>query len=389
MMKTHIWVIQEREAREDHPAIQTAGAWLRRGEQIAFPTETVYGLGADARSTAAVEGIYKAKGRPSDNPLIVHIADRQQLDELVSDELAAAERELAERLIARFWPGPLTLVLPVRPGVVSPRVTAGLATVAVRMPDHPLALALIRAAGCPIAAPSANRSGRPSPTTACHVEHDLAGRIAGIIDGGPTAVGLESTVVAVGPRGGLELLRPGGVTQQQLREAAPDVPLTLAPELLPSAAGAAVAPAAGTAVAAQHEPVGGGPAPRSPGMKYAHYAPQGEMRVIIGGPSAASQGAAAAYAASLLADAKRQGRRTGVLTYAEHADRYDGVDHIAVCGSLRDLTTVAHQLYDALRSFDEAHIDYIVAEGCPAEGVGDAIMNRLLKAAAYRVERVD
>lgn len=355
----------------EHPDIQAAAKLLREGELVAFPTETVYGLGADATNTSAVEAIYHAKGRPSDNPLIVHIAERSQLDELIADSVSQEERELAERLIARFWPGPLTLVLPVRPGAVSPRVTAGLATVAVRMPDHPLALALIRASGRPIAAPSANRSGRPSPTTARHVAEDLAGRIAGIIDGGPTTVGLESTVVAILPRG-LELLRPGGVTQQQLREAAPDVPLR-APEL-PSAAA---------------QPIQPDEAPRSPGMKYAHYAPRGEMRVILGGSSPASRAAVIDHAASLLAEAKRQGRRTGVLTYAEHEGRYHGVDHIAVCGSLRDLRTVARQLYDALRSFDEAGIDFIVAEGCPAEGVGEAIMNRLIKAAAYRIERVE
>jgi len=378
MMKvTKVWTIEEQDAREDHPGIAEAAELLRAGELVAFPTETVYGLGADARSTSAVEGIYAAKGRPSDNPLIVHIADRAQLAELVSETIPAAERELAERLIASFWPGPLTLVLPARPGAVSPRVTAGLTTVAVRMPDHPLALALIRAAGLPIAAPSANRSGRPSPTTARHVADDLAGRIAGILDGGPTSVGLESTVVAVGPRG-LELLRPGGVTQQALRDALPDVPLTLAPELQRHADA--------SPDAQQQEQAA---APRAPGMKYAHYAPQGEMRVVTCGPSAASRAAVPDRAAALLAEAKRRGLRTGVLTYEEHADRYAGVDRVAVCGSLRDLSTTAHRLYDALRSFDEAGIEYIVAEGCPTEGVGEAIMNRLMKAAAYRIERID
>jgi len=374
--ETKIWTIEEEDVREDHPGILEAAELLKLGELVAFPTETVYGLGADARSTSAVEGIYAAKGRPSDNPLIVHIADRAQLTGLVSETIPAAERELAERLIASFWPGPLTLVLPVRPGAVSPRVTAGLETVAVRMPDHPLALALIRAAGLPIAAPSANRSGRPSPTTARHVADDLAGKIAGILDGGPTSVGLESTVVAVGSRG-LELLRPGGVTQQALRDAVPDVPLTLAPELQRQADASP-----GTQ---QQEQA----APRAPGMKYAHYAPQGEMRVITYGPSTAARDAVPDRAAALLAQAKRRGLSTGVLTYEEHADRYPDVDHIAICGSLRDLSTAAHRLYDALRSFDQAGIEYIVAEGCPMEGVGEAIMNRLMKAAAYRIERID
>lgn len=393
-METTIWKISKGEAAEHlgHAALEEAARLLRAGELVAFPTETVYGLGADAKSSAAVEKIYEAKGRPSDNPLIVHIAERAQLDELVSEAISPAERELAERLMAHFWPGPLTIVMPVRPGAVSPRVTAGLATVAVRMPDHPLALALIRAAGCPVAAPSANRSGRPSPTTADHVERDLGGLIAGIVDGGPTAVGLESTVVAVGPRG-LELLRPGGITQQQLREAVPDAELTLAPELETPLFAAA------PASAAHAPPAAGQSAPRSPGMKYAHYAPQGEMRLIMsaaaepgaGTGAADSTAAITSRAAALLAAAKQQGKRVGVLTYAEHAARYEGegVDHIAVCGSLRDLGTVAQQLYDSLRSFDEAGIDYIIAEGCPPQGVGEAIMNRLLKAAAYRVEVVE
>jgi len=191
--------------------LQAAAACIRQGQTVAFPTETVYGLGADARSTAAVEAIFEAKGRPSDNPLIVHIAHRDQLDSLVTEV-----DEAAEALIEAFWPGPLTLVLPVKPGAVSPRVTAGLDTVAVRMPDHPVALQLLGAAACPVAAPSANRSGRPSPTLASHVSEDLAGRIGGIVDGGPTGVGVESTVVQVGDDGTVTILRPGGITAEQL-----------------------------------------------------------------------------------------------------------------------------------------------------------------------------
>lgn len=196
--------------------LQDAAACLRQGQTVAFPTETVYGLGADARSTAAVEAVFAAKGRPSDNPLIVHIAQRDQLDSLVTDVNGTAEA-----LMAAFWPGPLTLVLPVRPGAVSPRVTAGLDTVAVRMPDHPVALQLIAAAECPVAAPSANRSGRPSPTLAAHVREDLAGRIGGIVDGGPTGVGVESTVVQVGDDGTVTILRPrrhyGGTAVRRCR----------------------------------------------------------------------------------------------------------------------------------------------------------------------------
>lgn len=397
-IETQIWTIHSNDIRDDHPDILQAAEWLRQGKLIAFPTETVYGLGADARSTSAVEAIYKAKGRPSDNPLIVHIADRSQLDGLVSDDRSTEERVLAEQLISRFWPGPLTLVMPLRTGAVSGRVTAGLSTVAVRMPDHPLALALIRAAGCPVAAPSANRSGRPSPTTARHVEDDLAGRIAGILDGGQAVIGLESTVVAISSDG-LELLRPGSVTQQQLREAAPGIPLILPAELHHELSD-------NESRSSESENVSF--TPRSPGMKYAHYAPRGEMRVVISNPakastsvssepsdksassmtSSASREAVVRHAQRLFAEAKRQGRRTGILTYSEYAVCYQDVDHVAVCGSIHDLNHVARQLYDTLRSFDEENIDFILAEGCPEEGIGEAIMNRLMKAAAYRTEIV-
>lgn len=195
----------------DLDAIREAAEMLRAGGTVAFPTETVYGLGADARRTEAVEAVFAAKGRPSDNPLIVHIADPAGLA-----GLAASVPAEAAALMAAFWPGPLTVVLSVRPGVLSARVTAGLDTVGVRMPDHPVALALIEASGCPVAAPSANRSGRPSPTLAAHVLDDLAGRIGGIVDGGACGVGLESTVVQVQPDGRVAVLRPGGITAEQL-----------------------------------------------------------------------------------------------------------------------------------------------------------------------------
>ncbi|MEC0238183.1 L-threonylcarbamoyladenylate synthase, partial [Paenibacillus kribbensis] len=188
-----------------------AAELLQAGETVAFPTETVYGLGADARSTTAVEAVFAAKGRPSDNPLIVHISDPVQLSGMVANI-----NDTAQALMDAFWPGPLTLVLPVVPQALSPRVTAGLDTVGVRMPDHPIALRLIAEAGCPLAAPSANRSGRPSPTLAQHVQEDLGGRIGGILDGGPTGVGLESTVVQAGDDGTVTILRPGGVTAEQL-----------------------------------------------------------------------------------------------------------------------------------------------------------------------------
>lgn len=340
-------------------SVAEAAVVLRQGGVVAFPTETVYGLGADARQTDAVQRIFSAKGRPSDNPLIVHIANRSQLE-----ELTAPPAEAVSRLLDAFWPGPLTVVLPVRPGVLSPLVTAGLNTVGLRMPDHPVALQLIAAAGCPVAAPSANRSGRPSPTHAEHVLDDLAGRIDGIVDGGPTGVGLESTVVEYAaadpgePGGGvLHILRPGGITAAQLRTALPDVEVR--------------------ETSSHHEAAS---APRSPGMKYAHYAPRGIMTLVQGD----APERVLARIQRELDEAGARGERTGALTYREHADALRA-DRVVACGSLGDLETVAQQLYAALREFDEAGISFIVAETCPEQGIGAAIMNRMRKAAGNRI----
>lgn len=192
MLNTKRWSVDlKKDLSTYYPQIEQAALLLRQNEVVAFPTETVYGLGANAKETEAVKKIYEAKGRPSDNPLIVHIADVQQLH-----EFAQIENEKVTALMDAFWPGALTIVLPCKPGTLSKQVTAGLTTVGVRMPDHPVALELIRAAGLPIAAPSANRSGKPSPTLADHVASDLDGKIAGIVDGGSTGIGVESTVVS-------------------------------------------------------------------------------------------------------------------------------------------------------------------------------------------------
>jgi L-threonylcarbamoyladenylate synthase len=357
--RTKWWAISP-EVQLSGPELREAAELLRSGELVAFPTETVYGLGADARNTEAVEGIFRAKGRPSDNPLIVHIAEREQLDELVT-----GIGDIERRLMDAFWPGPLTLVLPVRPGAVSPRVTAGLATVAVRMPAHPVALALIRAAGCPVAAPSANRSGRPSPTRAEHVRADLDGAIAGIVDAGPTGVGLESTVAMV-TGDEVHVLRPGGVSAEALR-----------------ACGVRVRDAAeGGAGDAAPEPH----RPRSPGMKYAHYAPKGRLTVVHGDDSTRT----AAWIREQLREARLRGERTGILTYEEHAGLYENAaDWISVCGRLSDRATVAQSLYASLRSFDEHQVEYILAEACPTDGIGAAIMNRLRKAAGYSEVKLD
>lgn len=370
MNATIYWPIEHAPESDRERAIREAAKQIRAGGIVAFPTETVYGLGADARNTRAVERIYAAKGRPSDNPLIVHIADRSQLDGLVRPY-----GETAGRLMERFWPGPLTLVLPAVPGAVSPRVTGGLTTIAVRMPAHQTALALIAAAGTPIAAPSANRSGRPSPTRAEHVRDDLDGKIDGLLDDGPAGIGLESTVVEVdGDK--VTVLRPGGITLDDLRRITPEVALD------PSLERAKEGPAGtdgDSGTASQPTLL----TPRSPGMKYAHYAPRGEMILVTG----RSEQDVVIAVQSRIDAAARRGETTGVLTYAEHASLYQA-DHIVICGSLLDPAASAQSLYEALRQFDRRGVTYIVAEGCPEEGLGLALMNRLRKASAGRVVRV-
>lgn len=383
-MKTKIWTVgMALDATVRQSEIQEAADCLREGKLVAFPTETVYGLGADARSTEAVEGIFRAKGRPSDNPLIVHIADKSQLHDLVDrvDETSC-------RLMDACWPGPLTLVLPAKPGAVSPRVTAGLATVAVRMPAHPLALALIRAAGCPVAAPSANRSGRPSPTEARHVLDDLDGLIDGIVDGGPTGVGVESTVVEVAADGRVHVLRPGGVSTERLAQLLPDAAVVSAHDggAGADAYGAVVTraeahgAAAGASVAAKADASAAALAPKSPGMKYAHYAPKGRLTLVRG----LSAERVAARIRQELEAARARGEVTGVLTFAERAGLYDA-DLVVPCGSLADPDSVARGLYAALRRFDDAGATFILAETPEEKGIGAAVMNRMRKAAADRV----
>jgi len=386
---TTYWEVRDLEASTE--ALDEAAQILASGGTVAFPTETVYGLGADARSTSAVEQIFAAKGRPSDNPLIVHIANIADLDTLV-----LPYNSTARQLMDRFWPGPLTIVLPVRPGVISPRVTAGLSTVGVRMPAHDVALALIARAGCPVAAPSANRSGRPSPTLAGHVREDLAGRIDGIVDGGPTGVGVESTVVElIGDR--VNVLRPGGITVEALREVAAEVTidpaLTRTSDIAPCDAIAAsteqitdVSRHAGDSALAQDTAEHAAPAddaghtPRSPGMKYAHYAPRGTMSIVKGD----APGQVSAWIQAELDAASQRGERSGVLAFDEHIAAYRA-DVVVSCGSLHALEHAAQRLYAALREFDEQGVTFILAEACPEDGIGLAVMNRLVKAAGHRI----
>ncbi|MGB9661852.1 MAG: L-threonylcarbamoyladenylate synthase [Moorellaceae bacterium] len=332
--------------------IRLAARILQRGGVVAFPTETVYGLGANALDGRAVRRIFLAKGRPQDNPLIVHVASLSMLRSLTS---SLPSRALL--LIQRFWPGPLTLVLP-KSELVPPEVTAGLDTVAVRMPAHPVALALIKAARLPVAAPSANLSGRPSPTTGHHVLRDLRGKIDAVVDGGPATVGLESTVVDL-TSAVPTILRPGGITREQLEEVLGEVALDPGLE----SRNAAV--------------------PKSPGMKYIHYAPEGEVYLVEG-----ELPRMVARIRELIAFFQRKGRRVAVLATAETADGYlqdPRPDYLEVLGSRRDLAQVAGRLFAALRNCDRHGAEVILAETFPEEGLGLAIMNRLRKAAGHRV----
>jgi len=331
-----------------------AAHYLQRGMQIAFPTETVYGLGADATNDEAVLGIFKAKGRPSDNPLIVHIAQIEQLS-----ALANISYELEEKLMDRFWPGPLTIILPVKANVLSKHVTAGLNTVGLRMPDHPISLALIAESKKPIAAPSANRSGRPSPTQAKHVYEDLNGKIAGIVDGGMTGVGLESTVVVVENEATIRVLRPGGITKEMIEHACPE---------------------ANIIVEADEETQ---EAPRSPGMKYTHYAPKGSLTIVKGHIDKV-----ASYINSKIADANMP-HKVGVLTFDEHVSHYNNQARIISLGSKDRLDQASSRLYDALRTFDEYQVDIIWSEATHKNGLGYALMNRLVKAAGHQIIQIE
>lgn len=344
-METTMWVVDKNvDNLKTYPQIKEAAQNLTKNEVIAFPTETVYGLGGNAKSDEAVLKIFEAKGRPGDNPLIIHISDRKQIKSFVK-----AIPEKAILLMDAFWPGPLTIILENKSGVLSENATAGLSTVAVRMPDHPIALALIEESGLPLAAPSANLSGKPSPTTAAHVADDLTGRIAGIVDGGATGVGLESTVVDCTVDIPV-ILRPGGVTKEQLEEVVGEV--SVDPALKDS-----------------------DQTPKSPGMKYRHYAPNAPFYLVKGTKEQIQQ----------LVNEKRNDRlKVGVMTTKENKNFYDA-DVVIATGERERLETVAESLYDTLRAFNQENLDIIYGEVFPEQGVGQAIMNRLTKASGLPI----
>ncbi|MBN3553822.1 threonylcarbamoyl-AMP synthase [Fictibacillus nanhaiensis] len=344
--QTERWAVDKTEnTLENHPHIIQASLWINENEVVAIPTETVYGLAGNARSDDAIKRIFEAKGRPSDNPLIVHISDLSQLKGLVS-----SVSDTAKKLMTAFWPGPLTIVLP-KGENVSERVTAGLSTVAVRMPDHEIALAVISASGVPLAAPSANLSGKPSPTSAQHVYEDLKGRIPGIVDGGSTGVGVESTVVEC--TGDLvTILRPGGITLEELEKVAGSGQVVVDPGL-------------------ENEKQ----APKSPGMKYTHYAPDAPFVLVDGSVE---------FLQRLVDQEREAGKRIGILTTEERADVYKA-DCVIPAGNRSNPESVAQHLYEALRAFNEAGVDQIFGEVFPKTGVGVAIMNRLEKSAGGNI----
>lgn len=350
-MKTRIYKISEDISENEYDYIKEAAEVIKNGGLVAFPTETVYGLGGNALNPDASRLIYRAKGRPSDNPLIVHISDWKEIYALVK-EVPDTARILAER----FWPGPLTMIMK-KKDIVPCETTGGLDTVAIRLPNNPVALALIKEAGVPIAAPSANKSGRPSPTAAQHVAEDLDGRIDIILDGGDVQIGVESTIIDLTEDVPV-ILRPGYVNQDMLDDILGCVKRD---------------PAIDNRVC-------GNIRPRAPGMMYRHYAPKGELTIVEGEISAV---------ADKINELVRQYDRSsaGVITTIENRGRYDY--GTVICMGLReDELTVARNLYAVLRKMDECKIEHIFIEGFSNEGLGDAIMNRILKAAGHRVLKV-
>lgn len=332
-------------------ALTKAADFIKNGGLVAFPTETVYGLGGDGLNSEAASKIYKAKGRPSDNPLILHINDQKMLHKIVNDV-----NSMAKKIMTAFCPGPITLILP-KSDIVPSSVTGGLNTVAVRMPDNDIARELIRLSNTPIAAPSANISGRPSPTTAQAVYNDLHDRIDMILDGGACHFGVESTIVDCTEDVPI-ILRPGAITKEMLEELFPVVKIDRAI-------------------------VGDNVVPKAPGMKYKHYAPKANM-ILFEGSSAKM----ADTIANKIADYEREGKKVGLVVSSEVAEKLQH-ENTAIYGNQEDLLTIASDIYECLRFFDDKDVDIILAEGTTDKGIGLAIMNRLHKASGFNSIFID
>lgn len=339
----------------DRELLKEAAQVLKHGGLVAFPTETVYGLGADGLDEEAAKKIYEAKGRPSDNPLILHIAEVDSLYELASEV-----PEKAIQLANVFWPGPLTMVLN-KSDQVPYGTTGGLETVAIRMPNHKIALELIREAGVYVAAPSANTSGRPSPTSAEHVAEDMNGRIDLIVDGGEVGIGIESTIIDLTSDIPV-ILRPGYITKAMLEEVVGEVTID-------------------SAILAHNQDKN--LKPKAPGMKYKHYAPKGDLTILEGDINKVIE-----QINQLARDGVNAGHKVGILATEETKDKYE-------CGIVRTVGTrsneisIAQGLYRVLREFDQLGTELIYAESFMGDELGQAIMNRLLKAAGYHMIHVD
>lgn len=351
-MKTEIVVIDS--DNFDKEAIKRAGEIIKEGGLVAFPTETVYGLGGDALNPESSKKIYAAKGRPSDNPLIVHISNMEALEKIVK-----WVPDKAKKLAKAYWPGPLTMIFQ-KTDVVPLETTGGLQTVAVRMPSNEIARAFIDAAGGYVAAPSANLSGRPSPTVARHVIEDMDGRIEMIIDGGDSEVGLESTIVDFTEETPM-ILRPGFITQKMLEDA-------LSEEVVWDKA---------IIDSNSKQP------PKAPGMKYRHYAPKGEVLVVEG-----SKENVVDTINRLSKAAREKGYKTGIISTEENLSLYDA-DVIKNVGHRDCEEEAAHHLFRILREFDEENVEKIYSEAFAEDGIGAAVMNRLLKAAGQQIIKTE
>ncbi len=346
-MDTVIYTIYEN--NPNPPEMEKLGEIIKNGGLVAFPTETVYGLGGDGLNPESSKKIYAAKGRPSDNPLIVHIARMEDLGVLVREI-----PETAVKLAERFWPGPLTMILN-KSDAVPKETTGGLDTVAIRFPSHKVAQELILSSGGFIAAPSANLSGKPSPTLAKYVLEDLNGRVDAIIDGGDIPIGLESTIVDLTGETPV-ILRPGYITKEMLSEVLGDV-LT-DPTILDGNCKER---------------------PKAPGMRYRHYAPKGDLVVVEG-----KSDEVVSRINEEVSKAADAGLRTGVIATKENAVFYNRADSVKIIGSREKDEEIAASLYRILREFDDENIQAIFSEGFSEEGLGVAIMNRLLKAAGHK-----
>lgn len=353
-METKVYRFNDGDFSEnDIKALQEAGQILKAGGLVAFPTETVYGLGGDALNKESSKKIYAAKGRPSDNPLIVHISKWEDIYKIVKEVPVEAEK-LAEK----FWPGPLTMILN-KAECVPYETTGGLETVAVRFPSHPLARKMIEMAGGYVAAPSANTSGKPSPTLSKYVEEDMMGKIDMILDGGQeVGIGLESTIIDLTTVPAM-ILRPGFITKEMFEEVLGSVDTDR------------------TILEGNDKQ-----APKAPGMKYRHYAPKGELTIVDGDVAEV-----AAFINAQATDSKKLHQRVGVIVTTESRMLYDGknIDEVKCVGSRNDEEEIARNLYNFLREFDDENVDVIFSESFESGGLGQAIMNRLLKAAGHKV----